>query len=277
VAGHRGMAEWPSAGPFAAREYGHVLDGGRADELPVDPVAVEPGLPRIRPDVVVLGGGEGGAGFWPNSTYPADFLLENLKIPDHVHREPGAMGRAGCLFSRQQLQSTEIRPPADPEEFAAHRAIGSHQRLVYAIARSPGIELLRGLRQQHGFDLRSGLMAHNSMALGDNYHPTNSLVLPGPDRRFPRGQASRAGACHLLARQTRCAEVFCTWDDLADAGVFLPGALAAGDHRGRSRWPLQVPSTGTGPGLCRSGSLPAWWPKPWARGARSSWDTSKSR
>jgi len=48
----------------------------------------------------------------------------------------------------------------------------------------------------------------------------------------------------------------------------LPGALAAGDHRGRSRSRC---SSSRGPGLdCPSGSLPAWWPKPWATRRRSS-------
>jgi GDP-L-fucose synthase len=63
----------------------------------------------------------------------------------------------------------------------------------YAIAKITGIKLCAALRLQHAFDAIS-LMPTNLYGPGDNYHPTNSHVLPALIRRFheaaERGDAS---------------------------------------------------------------------------------------
>ncbi len=53
----------------------------------------------------------------------------------------------------------------------------------YAIAKNIGIKLCETLRRQHRFDAIS-LMPTNLYGPGDNYHPTNSHVLPALIRRF---------------------------------------------------------------------------------------------
>ena len=62
-----------------------------------------------------------------------------------------------------------------------------------AIAKFAGIKLCEALRAQHGFDAIS-LMPTNLYGPGDNYHPTNSHVLPALIRRShepaKRGSAS---------------------------------------------------------------------------------------
>jgi len=146
---------------------------------------------EIRPDVMVAGG----RGRWrdsANSTYPADFLLENLKIQNPLGSENAwRHGARRLLFSRQQLHYPKIRPPADHRR----RSLGLTGPLEPTThgMRSPdrGIELCRGRRQQHGFDAIS-LNAHQiSIGPGDNLPPHQHHVLRPLDSPLPRGQAKR--------------------------------------------------------------------------------------
>jgi GDP-L-fucose synthase len=88
----------------------------------------------------------------------------------------------------------------------------------YAIAKISGIELCRALRQQHDFDAIS-LMPTNLYGPGDNYHPTNSHVLPALIRRFH--EAARDGLPQVTCWGTGSPRrEFLHVDDLADAAVF---------------------------------------------------------
>jgi len=58
-------------------------------------------------------------------------------------------------------------------------------------------------------------------------------------------------------------------------GACSAGALAAGDHRGRSRSAAGSSPWAPGLDLPDPGACPAWWPKPWAYEGEILWDTSK--
>lgn len=71
--------------------------------------------------VVVLAAAKVG-GIQANNTYPADFLLDNLKIQTNVIETAWRSG--------QQLHLPEVRRAADPRGSAAHRAAGARERVV---------------------------------------------------------------------------------------------------------------------------------------------------
>ncbi len=71
VAGHRGMA------------YSNLLIASRAELDLGDGPAVQRWFAEHQPSVVVLAAAKMG-GIKANNSYPADFLLENLKIQTHV-------------------------------------------------------------------------------------------------------------------------------------------------------------------------------------------------
>jgi len=92
----------------------------------------------------------------------------------------------------------------------------------YAIAKITGIKLCAALRKQHGFDAIS-LMPTNLYGPGDNYHPTNSHVLPALIRRFheaaqqPHQGAGTSVTCWGTGSPLR---EFLHVDDLGEACVF---------------------------------------------------------
>jgi GDP-L-fucose synthase len=173
-------------------------------------------MERQRPDVVVLAAAKVG-GIQANSTYPADFLLDNLKIQNNVIESAWRFGAKRLLF----LGSSCIYPKFAPQPIQEESLLtGSLEPTNewYAIAKITGIQLCRALRQQHGFDAIS-LMPTNLYGPGDNYHPTNSHVLPALIRRFH--EAVRDGVSTVTCWGTGSPRrEFLHVDDLADAAVF---------------------------------------------------------
>ena len=94
VAGARGMAGSAICRALEEKGYGDEAKGGalltpRRQELDLlNPEAVERWYRENKPDVVVLAAAKVG-GTYANDTYPADFLLENLKIQTKVLGEQG--------------------------------------------------------------------------------------------------------------------------------------------------------------------------------------------
>lgn len=216
VAGHRGMAGSAIARCLQAEGYGHLLTVSRSDLDLMDGAAVAAWFADQRPDVVVLAAARVG-GILANSTFPADFLLDNLKIQQNVIENAWRQGTRRLLF----LGSSCIYPKWAEQPIREESLLGGPLEPTnewYAIAKITGIQLCRALRLQHGFDAIS-LMPTNLYGPGDNYHPTNSHVLPGLIRRFQ--EARESGADEVVCWGTgRPLREFLHVDDLASAALF---------------------------------------------------------
>ena len=236
VAGHRGMAGSAICRALQRAGYGQVLTASR-DELDLlDGTAVQRWFTEHRPTVVVLAAAKVG-GIVANTSYPADFLLDNLKIQTHVIESAWRSGVRRLLF----LGSSCIYPKfaAQPirEEALLTGALEPTNEW-YAIAKITGIKLCEALRAQHGFDAIS-LMPTNLYGPGDNYHPTNSHVLPALIRRFH--EAAEASAPSVTCWGTgKPLREFLHVDDLGEACVFALEHWQPGSEE------LQYLNVGTG-------------------------------
>ena len=216
VAGHRGMAGSAIVRALGAAGYANLLTAARSNLDLLDPVAVNAWFGAHRPDVVVLAAAKVG-GILANSTYPADFLLDNLKIQNHVIEAAWRHGARRLLF----LGSSCIYPKFADQPIREEALLtGSLEPTNewYAIAKIAGIELCRALRQQVGFDAIS-LMPTNLYGPGDNYHPTKSHVLPALIRRFHAAQLAGEPSVTCWGTGTPLRE-FLHVDDLGEACVF---------------------------------------------------------
>jgi GDP-L-fucose synthase len=108
----------------------------------------------------------------------------------------------------------------------------------YAIAKITGIKLCEALRKQHGFDAIS-LMPTNLYGPGDNYHPTNSHVLPALIRRFHEATKAKAPSVTCWGSGSPLRE-FLHVDDLGEACVFALERWQPGTNE------LQFLNVGTG-------------------------------
>ena len=103
-----------------------------------------------QPSVVVLAAAKV-CGIHANNSYPADFLLVNLKIPTHVIETAWRSGVRRLLF----LGSSCIYPkfaelPIKEEALLSGPLEPTNE--WYAIAKITGLKLCEALRKQHGFD-----------------------------------------------------------------------------------------------------------------------------
>jgi GDP-L-fucose synthase len=169
-----------------------------------------------RPTVVVLAAAKVG-GIHANATYPADFLLENLKIHANVIETAWRQGVKRLLFLGSSCIYPKFAEQPIREEALLTGALEPTNEW-YAIAKITGIKLCAALRLQHGFDAIS-LMPTNLYGPGDNYHPTNSHVLPALIRRFHEA-AERGDASVTCWGSGAPYREFLHADDLGEACVF---------------------------------------------------------
>ena len=245
IFGARGMAGSAIARALQQRGYESLLTPGRDALDCLDRSAVEQWMQQSRPDVVVLAAARVG-GIQANNSFPADFLLDNLKIQTNVIEAAWASGARRLLF----LGSSCIYPKYAPQPIREEALLtGSLEPTNewYAIAKISGIKLCEALRRQHGFDAIS-LMPTNLYGTGDNYHSTNSHVLPALLRRFheahQRGDASVT--CWGSGSPLR---EFLHADDLGEACVFALqhwSALAENAPCDEAGQPLAFLNVGTG-------------------------------
>jgi GDP-L-fucose synthase len=242
VAGHGGMAGSAICRALQRSGYGNASEGGalltanRQQLNLLDGEAVQRWFAEQKPTVVALAGAKVG-GIQANNTYPADFLLENLKIQNHVIEAAWRSGVRRLLF----LGSSCIYPKfaAQPirEEALLTGALEPTNEW-YALAKISGIKLCQALRLQHGFDTIS-LMPTNLYGPGDNYHPTHSHVLPALIRRFHEAALAQAPSVTCWGTGSTLRE-FLHVDDLGEACVF------ALEHWDPGPEELQFLNVGTG-------------------------------
>ena len=216
VAGHRGMAGSAICRALQRAGYPQLLTASRQELDLRDGPAVERWFADHQPTVVVLAAAKVG-GIHANSTYPADFLLENLRIQTNVIETAWRSGVRRLLF----LGSSCIYPKFAEQPIKEEALLTGPLEPTnawYAIAKITGIKLCEALRQQHGFDAIS-LMPTNLYGPGDNYHPENSHVLPALIRRFHEAAEVNTPSVTCWGTGTPLRE-FLHVDDLGEACVF---------------------------------------------------------
>ena len=216
IAGHRGMAGSAICRALSSSGYNNQLTATRHELDLTKSAAVERWFRDKKPDVVVLAAAKVG-GILANNNYPADFLLDNLKIQNNVIEAAWRHGVRRLLFLGSSCIYPKFAEQPIREESLLTGALEATNEW-YAIAKIAGIQLCRALRVQHGFDAIS-LMPTNLYGPGDNYHPSHSHVMAALIRRFT--EAARNGSDEVTCWGTGSPRrEFLHVDDLADAAVF---------------------------------------------------------
>lgn len=188
VAGHRGLVGSAVARRLAAQGY-EVVARTRAELDLRDAGATGAFLAQSRPDAVVLAAAKVG-GIMANSTYPVDFLEDNLRVQLSVVAGSHAAGVGRLLF----LGSSCIYPKLAPQPITEDALLTGPlepTNEAYAIAKIAGIVQVQSYRRQYGASFVSA-MPTNLYGPGDNFDLETSHVLPALIRRFHEaGEAGR--------------------------------------------------------------------------------------
>ena len=181
VAGHRGLVGSAIWRQLEASGFGDLI-GRSSSELDLkDRDAVFAFFEETKPKTVVLAAAKVG-GILANSTYPVDFLSDNLRIQVNVLDAALEQNVERVLF----LGSSCIYPKLAPQPIREEYLLTGHLEPTndaYAIAKIAGILQIQSVRKQYGLPWISA-MPTNLYGPGDNFSPKGSHVLPALIRRY---------------------------------------------------------------------------------------------
>lgn len=217
VAGHRGMVGSAIVRKLAQDSSVDIITRSR-DELDLaNQAQVQQFFAETPIDQVYLAAAKVG-GIYANSTYPAEFIYQNLMIEANVINAAHQNNVQQLLF----LGSSCIYPKHAEQpmrEYALLTDVLEATNEPYAIAKIAGIKLCESYNRQYGRNYRS-VMPTNLYGINDNFHAENSHVIPALISRFHN--AKLAGAPFVEVWGTgRPLREFLYVDDMADACVFV--------------------------------------------------------
>ena len=183
----------------------------------LDQTSVEQFLSDEKPDFVINAAAKVG-GIYANSTYPAEFIHQNLILNANLIHSAWKNGVSRFL----NLGSSCIYPcRAEQPIKEEYLLTGSLEKTneAYALAKIAGLEMCRHYRKQYGVLFHSA-MPTNLYGPGDNYHSENSHVLPALIRRFHEAKLNDSDEVVIWGTGSPRRELMHV-DDLASGLLFL--------------------------------------------------------
>ncbi len=217
VAGHQGLVGSAIVRLLRREGFEDLIVRTRREVDLTSSAAVDTFFASERPEYVFLAAAKVG-GILANSTYPADFLRDNLAIELNIIDAAWRNGVKKLEFLGSSCIYPKFAPQPIKEEYLLTGALEPTNEW-YAIAKITGIKLCQAYRAQHGFNAIS-LMPTNLYGPGDNFDLQNSHVLPALIRRFHQAKLEKHGEIAVWGTGTPRRE-FLHVDDLASASVFL--------------------------------------------------------
>jgi len=217
VAGHHGMVGSSIVRLLKKEGYTNIVTRTSAELDLREQQAVNSFFQQEKPEYVFLAAAKVG-GILANSTYPAEFLYDNLMIEANVIHFAYVYKVKKLLF----LGSSCIYPkmanqPIKEEELLNGFLEPTNQ--PYALAKIMGIQMCNDYRKQYGVDFIS-LMPSNLYGYNDNFDPLTSHVLAALIQRFHEAKANKYGEVLVWGSGEPYRE-FLFVDDLADAALYM--------------------------------------------------------
>jgi len=217
IAGHRGLVGSAILRYLKNMGYQNLICKTRVELNLLDSSAVERFFAEEKPEYVFLAAAKVG-GIHANSTYPAEFIYENLTIQSNIIHQSYKNQVKKLLFLGSSCIYPKLCPQPIKEAYLLSDYLESTNE-AYAVAKIAGIKMCQSYNQQYGTNFIS-VMPTNLYGINDNYHPENSHVLPALISRFHTSKMTQAKEIEIWGSGTPKRE-FLYVDDLADACFFL--------------------------------------------------------
>lgn len=227
VAGHRGLVGSAIVRCLQAKGYSNIVTKTHSELDLLNQEAVNAFFANEKPDYVFLAAAHVG-GIGANSTYPADFIYQNMMIGFNVVEA----SRQNGVKKLMNLGSTCIYPklaeqPIKEESLLTGALEPTND--AYALAKISVIKLCTAYNKQYGTNFLS-VMPTNLYGPGDNYELQGSHVLPAMIRKFHEAKINKTDKVELWGDGSPLRE-FLYSEDLADAVVYLMENCNASDLR----------------------------------------------
>jgi GDP-L-fucose synthase len=217
VAGHAGMVGSALLRKLISMGYQNIITKTSKDLNLIIQAEVNEFFEKERPEYVFLAAAKVG-GIHANSTYPAEFMYNNLMIQTNVIHSSYKYGVKKLMF----LGSSCIYPKMAQQPIKEEYLLGGYLESTneaYALAKISGLKMCEFYNRQYGTDFIS-VMPTNLYGPQDNYNLDTSHVLPALIRKFHEAKIKNEKTVTIWGTGTPMRE-FLHVDDLADACLYL--------------------------------------------------------
>ena len=217
VAGHTGLAGSAFVRALQNKGYRNLILRTHAELDLTRQSAVAEFFAREKPDYVILAAARVG-GILANSTYPADFIRDNLAIQTNVIQECYEVRVKRLLFLGSSCVYPRLAPQPLREKYLLSGPLEATNR-AYAIAKIAGIEMCWSYNRQHGTRYLA-VMPTNLFGPADNYDVNDSHVIPALIRKIAEAHEQGRESVTLWGSGKPRRE-FLYSDDMADACLHI--------------------------------------------------------
>lgn len=217
VAGHRGLVGSAICKKLQEEGYTNLVLRTSAELDLRQQDAVAAFFASEKPEYVFVAAAKVG-GIIANSTYPAEFLYQNLAIQNNIIHQAYVHGVKKLLFLGSSCIYPKLCPQPIKEEYLLTGPLEPTND-AYAIAKIAGIKMCDAYRQQYGCHFISA-MPTNMYGPNDNFDLQNSHVLPALIRKMHTAKVTGQPHVTIWGTGTPKRE-FLHSDDLAAACLHL--------------------------------------------------------
>ena len=217
IAGHRGLVGSALVRKFQELGYDNLILKTRSELNLLNQQEVADFFVVEKPEYVFLAAAKVG-GIGANSTYPADFIYENIMIQTNIIHAAYKNNTKKLLF----LGSSCIYPKMAEQPIKEESLLTGELEPTndaYAIAKIAGIKMCQAYNKQYGTNYIS-VMPTNLYGPNDNFDLEKSHVFPALIRKFHEAKINKEAEVVVWGTGTPIRE-FLYVDDLAEACIYL--------------------------------------------------------
>lgn len=226
VAGHNGLVGSAICRQLESQGYKNIIKRSHLELDLTTQVDVENFFKQEKPEYVFLAAAKVG-GIKANATYPADFIMDNIKIEFNIIDSAFKNEVKKLLF----LGSTCIYPKNCPQPIKEEYLLTSELEKTneaYALAKIAGLKACSYYKKQYGANFISA-MPCNLYGISDNFDLENSHVLPALIRKFHEAKIKNLDTVEVWGTGKPLRE-FLFSDDLGEACIFLMNNYNGNKH-----------------------------------------------
>ncbi|MDD8018490.1 MAG: GDP-L-fucose synthase [Bacteroidota bacterium] len=217
VAGHKGLVGSSIFRLLQKQGFSNLLTRSHKELDLTDQVQVKDFFAKEKPEYIFLAAAKVG-GIHANSTYPADFIYENLQLQNNVIHSSFVNGVKKLCFLGSSCIYPKFAPQPMKEEYLLDGKLEPTNE-PYAVSKIAGIKMSQSYNKQYGTNFIS-VMPTNLYGPNDNFDLQSSHVLPALIRKFVEAKENNSPSVTLWGSGKPKRE-FLFVDDMADACIFL--------------------------------------------------------
>lgn len=181
LAGHKGLVGSAILRKLQLEGFENIITKDSSELDLCNQIQTNEFFAKEKPDYVFLAAAKVG-GIIANSTYPAEFIYQNIMIASNVIHASHQFGVKKLL----NLGSSCIYPKLAPQPMKENYLLTSELESTneaYAIAKISAIKMCKYYNEQYGTNYIS-VMPTNQYGIGDNYNMETAHLVPMVLRRF---------------------------------------------------------------------------------------------